>query len=420
MLHGPNSGTELVSGVSTVVIDGFDARDCSISAAAFARLHALLFWATNGISMISAGSIAINNVWLGGQMSYGGNGANSYGAKIAYFQGLTGVNSITVTNSIIDFPSTGTGLAATGASVHAIAAIMHFTSAVAVATSITATNATIRGKLSSAAGQVQLHVLLADSTFTTGTLTIDGDSGVTSTTAPVIQQGPVTFTGAVSNTVISITGLACGDVNKPTSSCVHFASTLSGGSISVNGATRTIAGAVTTGEYVVVRFSAAVSGTDISIVGVQLTLSSVTCAGSLNIRVVYAVTNVAGKNAAGSTFNVSSMRIAGSATSSGGYVDQRAVSANAALTQYEIVEFSGNDFSCVILSTASHTSVPLFNVEQGMTLIGTAASSIVVRGNSVKGMSVTSSGSTIAHTCYCGTVPTQARPSSAACLTWLK
>jgi hypothetical protein len=84
---------------------------------------------------------------------------------------------------------------------------------------------------------------------------IDGGSGVTSTTAPVIQQGPVYFTGAVSNTVISVSGLVCGIVYKHTSICVHFASTLAACTVNVNGATRTIVGAVTTGDYGVGRFT---------------------------------------------------------------------------------------------------------------------------------------------------------------------
>jgi hypothetical protein len=126
-------GTPLVSGVSTVVIDGFDARECSITAAASSRLHGLYFGATNGISMVNAGIITINNVWLGGQLSFGATDGLSYGAKVARFTTLTGVKVITVTNSLIDFPSAGTGLVATGASVHAIAAILHFAQAVAVA-----------------------------------------------------------------------------------------------------------------------------------------------------------------------------------------------------------------------------------------------------------------------------------------------
>ena len=66
-------------------------------------------------------SITINNVWLSGQLSYGATIGPSYGAKVAFFRGLAGLKIITVTNSLIDFPSTGTGLAATGASAHAIA-----------------------------------------------------------------------------------------------------------------------------------------------------------------------------------------------------------------------------------------------------------------------------------------------------------
>jgi hypothetical protein len=216
--HGPFTGTPLVSGVSTVVIDGFDARDCTITAVTYAQLHGIYFASNNGISMNDAGSITINNVWLGGQMSYGETDSTSYGAKVAFFQTLTGVKVITVTNSLIDM-GTSRGLAASGTSVSAIAAIMHFASAVAVATSMTATNTTIRGKFSSASGQVQLHVLLSSRTFSVPTLTIDGGSGVTSTTAPVIHQGPVRALPTASATPTSASrGLRVATSTSPTAS----------------------------------------------------------------------------------------------------------------------------------------------------------------------------------------------------------
>ncbi len=157
--QGPYSGTPLVSGVSTLVIDGFDARDCTLSASTYSQFHAVFFRQPNGMSMVSAGLITINNVWLSGQMSYGATHV-SYGAKVAFFQGLPGVKVITVTNSFIDM-SCGTGLVATGTSVLPLAYILHFGQAVAIATSITMIGNSMGGGPSPAWGGGQRRKTLA-------------------------------------------------------------------------------------------------------------------------------------------------------------------------------------------------------------------------------------------------------------------
>ncbi len=176
-------------------------------------------------------------------------------------------------------------------------------------------------------------------------LTIDGGTAT-----------DLTFTTAHTNLVLVVKNLDCGTGG----SCITFA-TLTGGSVNVNGLTRTIGpGAVTAGIYYVVLFNAAVSGTDISIVGVTLTLSSVTCGGNLGLYAVHAVSTVAGKNAAGSTFNVSSMRVTGSATSSGGSITMFVAYIVGSLTQFEKVEISGNDWSGVALSSPATTEILLF------------------------------------------------------------
>ncbi len=112
--EGPYAGTQLVSGVSTVVIDGFDARDGNMGNQVTyeGSLMALFFFGSNGFTMVNAGSININNVWLGGRMRFfrtdNINPIRS-GVKVALFRTLTGVNSIAVTDSYIDM-GTGSGL----------------------------------------------------------------------------------------------------------------------------------------------------------------------------------------------------------------------------------------------------------------------------------------------------------------------
>jgi hypothetical protein len=144
-------------------------------------------------------------------------------------------------------------------------------------------------------------VAFASSTFSLPdgcALTIDGGTAT-----------DLTFTTAHTDLVLVVKNLDCGTgINTP-GNCIKFSQSLTGGSINVDGLTRTLSGAVSTGEYNAMRFDGDLSGVAVTLRNVKMTLPSVTCSGWIHVYAILALADVVGGD-----FNVSGGGVFGSAT----------------------------------------------------------------------------------------------------------